>query len=407
MRKNVKNKEKLDFLKQNDIIGTSKRYHAYKCNFLIQKVCVILLQLIYREDAAMKKPRSKAYRRRAWAVRLYVALLSTILVLSLTALLTQTAFATTYVITDGDRVVTYTSFATDPAEVLGRAGVDLSERDTFTTEPVEGAEAITVRRARSVTIRHHGKTTATTSYGETAGELLQRLGLAVSGEDVVSHGLDEAVYDGMVLSIDRTETVREVFTTTVPHSVSRCSDTAIPAGIEEILVEGIDGEVLCSADVTYLNGKEISRTVVSETVTRTPVTEVIGVGTGKAPETVDPNAMPVIGDGYITLSTGEVLTYTHSDTVRATAYTHTDKGCDTITATGTTVRWGTVAVDPRYIPYGTRMFIVASDGSYIYGLATAEDCGGDIKGDRMDLYMPTYEQCREFGRRRCTLYFLG
>ena len=99
--------------------------------------------------------------------------------------------------------------------------------------------------------------------------------------------------------------------------------------------------------------------------------------------------------------------YTHSDTVRATAYTHTDKGCDTITATGTTVRWGTVAVDPRYIPYGTRMFIVASDGSYIYGLATAEDCGGDIKGDRMDLYMPTYEQCREFGRRRCTLYFLG
>ena len=64
-------------------------------------------------------------------------------------------------------------------------------------------------------------------------------------------------------------------------------------------------------------------------------------------------------------------------------------------------------MDPRYIPYGTRMFIVASNGSYIYGLAMAEDCGGDIKGDRMDLYMPTYEQCMEFGRRTCTLYFLG
>ena len=78
-----------------------------------------------------------------------------------------------------------------------------------------------------------------------------------------------------------------------------------------------------------------------------------------------------------------------------------------MTATGTVVHWGTVAVDPRYIPYGTRMFIMASDGSYVYGIATAEDCGGDIKGDRMDLYMPTYEQCMEFGRRRCTLYFLG
>ena len=86
---------------------------------------------------------------------------------------------------------------------------------------------------------------------------------------------------------------------------------------------------------------------------------------------------------------------------------HTDQGCTTTTATGTTVRRGTVAVDPRYIPYGTRMFIVASDGSFLYGLAQAEDCGGDIKGDRMDLYFPTFEDCITFGRRRCTVYFLG
>ena len=52
------------------------------------------------------------------------------------------------------------------------------------------------------------------------------------------------------------------------------------------------------------------------------------------------------------------------------------------------------------------MFIMASDGSYIYGVATAEDCGGDIKGDRMDLYLPTFDECIQFGRRRCTLYFL-
>ena len=114
-----------------------------------------------------------------------------------------------------------------------------------------------------------------------------------------------------------------------------------------------------------------------------------------------------IADGYITLPTGEVLTYTDTATIRATAYTHTDAGCDFVTATGTTVHWGTVAVDPRYIPYGTRMFIVSNDGEYVYGIAVAEDCGGDIKGDRMDLYMPTYQQCMEFGRRNCTLYFLG
>ena len=355
----------------------------------------------------MKKPKSKAMRRRNLVIRLYVALLSMILCLSLTALLSRKAFATTYVITDGDRVVTYTSFATDPAEVLGQAGVNLNEYDTYTTEAVEGGSGITVNRAQMITVHYHGQTAKTTSMGETVGELLQRLELDVSGEDAVSHGLEEMTYDGMDVYIDRVETVQEVYTATVPHEVTYCKDTTIPQGTEEVLTEGVDGELLYTADITYLNGQEVERTVLSQTMTRAAVTEVVAVGTGEALGEVDPNAMPIIEDGYIILPTGEVLTYTHKDTVRATAYTHTDAGCDMITSTGTTVHWGTVAVDPRYIPYGTRMFIMASDGSYIYGIATAEDCGGDIKGDRMDLYMPTYEQCMEFGRRRCTLYFLG
>ena len=50
------------------------------------------------------------------------------------------------------------------------------------------------------------------------------------------------------------------------------------------------------------------------------------------------------------------------------------------------------------IPYGTRMFIVTEDGQYIYGIATAEDCGGLILGNRVDLY---------FGARWCTIYILG
>lgn len=352
----------------------------------------------------MAKTKSKILRRKILLTRLYVLTLTLILVLAMTALLSQTALAKTYVITDGERVVTYTTFATDPEEVLGQAGVTLSEEDTFTTRAVEGAAEITVCRARKITVQYHGQTTQTTSFGETAGELLHRLNLDVSGEDVVSHGLDEETYDGMILRIDRVETLCQTYTTTIPHEVTRCCDGTLPQGTEEVLTQGEDGELLCTAEVTYINGEEDSRRVLSETVTKMPTTEVIGVGAGPTAEKSD---APVISDGYITLPTGEVLTYTHKDTVRATAYTHTDQGCDIVTATGTVVHWGTVAVDPRYIPYGTRMFIMASDGSYVYGIATAEDCGGDIKGDRMDLYMPTYEQCMEFGRRRCTLYFLG
>ena len=350
----------------------------------------------------MKKAKSKAMRKRDFWIRAYVALLTTILMLSMSALLAQTAFATTYVINDGDRVVTHTSFATDPAEVLGEAGVPLAEYDTYITEAADREATITINRAQRVTVRYHGQTVLASSQKETVGELLSRLGLELSPEDVLSHGLEEVVFDGMELTVDHIVTCRETFSATLPHETQYCSDAQLPAGTQKIVTPGQNGELLRTADVTYRNGNQTRRSILSETVLRQPVTEVVTVGSGEAAE-----ALPVIADGYITLPTGEVLTYTHSDTVEATAYTHTDKGCDLTTATGTTVHWGTVAVDPSRIPYGTRMFIIANDGSYVYGIATAEDCGGDIKGDRMDLYMPTYEQCREFGRRRCTLYFLG
>jgi len=64
-------------------------------------------------------------------------------------------------------------------------------------------------------------------------------------------------------------------------------------------------------------------------------------------------------------------------------------------------------VDPRMIPYGTRMFIVSNDGAYVYGLATAEDCGGAIKGNRVDLYFDSNYDCFQFGIRDCTIYILG
>ena len=352
----------------------------------------------------MAKSVSRVLRRKVFLIRLYIVLLSLILVLALLALISQAALAKTYVVTDGDRVVTYTTFASEPETVLEQLGLSLNQNDTYTTQAVEGAAAITVRRAQKITVHYHGQTTLVTGFGETAGELLSRLGLEVTGEDVVSHGLEEETYDGMELRVDRPEILRQVYTAAIPHPVSRCSDPTLPAGTEAVLTPGSDGEMRCTAEITYLGGEEAGRQVLSETVTRQPVAEIIAVGTGSAPAVSE---KPVIADGRITLPTGEVLTYTRTDTVRATAYTHTDRGCDTVTATGTRVHRGTAAVDPRFIPYGTRMFIVSSDGSYVYGIAAAEDCGGDIKGDRMDLYLPTHAQCTAFGRRVCTVYFLG
>ena len=325
--------------------------------------------------------------------------------LLLSALLSQRAFAKTYVITDGDQVVTYTTFATDPAQVLSQAGLALNPEDSYTTE---GGSEITVCRAAQIGLWYHGEYTQVTSAGETVAELLTRLSLDVEQNDVLSHPLEEPVFDGMELRVDTMICREETYTTTLPHGTAYCNDTSIPTGEEAVLIEGQDGELLCTANVSYINGQEVSREVLSRDLSIPAVEELVAVGIGE-PNTGSSRqeAAPIIGDGYIQLPTGEVLTYTRKDTVRATAYTHTDAGCDMITSTGTTVHRGTVAVDPRYIPYGTRMFIVSNDGEVVYGIAVAEDCGGDIKGDRMDLYYPTFSECIEFGRRVCTIYFLG
>ena len=349
----------------------------------------------------MGRKKNYALKRKHGFIRLAALVLPAAVLL---ATLSQTALARTYVITDGDRVVTYTTFATDPQDVLDQAGLALQENDSYTTE---GDSAITICRAQTVRISYRGETMEASASGETVGELLTRLNLEVESGDVLSHAWDAATFDGMEIRVDRVVCREETYTTTLSHQITRCSDASLPTGTEEVLIPGKDGELLCTAEVTYINGREVQRDILSEKVTIAPVTEVIAVGTATETQTQTQSDMPIIGDGYIILPTGEALTYTDTATIRATAYTHTDAGCDMITSTGSTVHWGTVAVDPRYIPYGTRMFIIASDGSYIYGIAEAEDCGGDIKGDRMDLYMPTYAQCIEFGRRVCTVYFLG
>lgn len=326
-----------------------------------------------------------------------------------TLLLSQTVFAkTTYVITDGSRVLVHTTSATDPEAVLAEAGLTLGADDTYTTQDGEGGSSINVRRSRTVLIDYYGEQMEAESYGETVENLLARLNLSWGEDDLISMPLEAEVFDGMELSIASVIKQTQTYTAVLSHETVYCNDASLPSGIEQVLTEGVDGQVLCEAQVTYINGVESERTLLSETVITQPVDEVIAVGCGAGIATAaEKEAELVIGDGFIILPTGEVLTYTDVAEFRATAYTHTDAGCDFITATGTTVRWGTVAVDPRVIPYGTRMFIVTSDGSFIYGVATAEDCGSAIKGDRLDLYMPTYAECIQFGFQRCKVYFLG
>ena len=71
------------------------------------------------------------------------------------------------------------------------------------------------------------------------------------------------------------------------------------------------------------------------------------------------------------------------------------------TASGMAAAVGRVAVDPRVIPLGTRLYIEG------YGYAVAADTGGAIKGNRIDLFFETYDEAISFGRRKVTVYVLA
>jgi len=76
-----------------------------------------------------------------------------------------------------------------------------------------------------------------------------------------------------------------------------------------------------------------------------------------------------------------------------------------VTATGTRATEGrTVAVDPDVIPYGSEVIVYYEDGSIASYIA--EDCGGAIRGNRLDLYMEDHGKAWEAGLKAGSVYIL-
>lgn len=90
-------------------------------------------------------------------------------------------------------------------------------------------------------------------------------------------------------------------------------------------------------------------------------------------------------------------------TMRSTAYTSdpSENGGYSTTAMGTAIRYGVAAVDPNVIPLGTRLYIEG------YGYARAEDTGGAIKGNKIDLVFGSKSQSNSWGRRTVRVTILN
>lgn len=374
-------------------------------------------------------------RRRAWLRRLIVV---AVLAAAVGALLSQTVFAqTSYIITDGDRVTVHRSYSSDPYEVLTEAGIELEEEDTYETGYADGMNQITVRRMQMVTVINRGAQSVIGTYGETTGSLLARMGITPGTGDTLSCSSETQTYDGMTIELVHTETRIEEEDTTVPYPVNYYEDPDLEPDAEIVLVAGQNGLTHVKSEVTYRNGKEVSRVIVQEMVQTKPVTQLVIRGVDRTimeqPADPEPTEQSVSsgstslggssssgpstsgGSRYdgsaetsgnvIMTSSGESYTYVDVMTCSATAYTC--EGYVGHTYSGTLARVGAIAVDPTVIPLGTKMYVVSNDGQYVYGYCVAEDIGGGIKGNKIDLYFDTYAECWDFGVRMCTVYILG
>lgn len=332
-------------------------------------------------------------------------------VILLTVILSQSVLAlNTYVISDGERTMIHTTYATDPAEVLSEAGFQLNPEDIYTTQTSSGKSEITIQRLQTVTIRLGQTEMEMQTYGETVASILTRAGILLTEEDAVSVSLSANTSDGMNIIISRSQYVVETYEVEVPYETTYCYAPNLPAGQQVVMTKGVNGVAERTANVFYIDGTEICRTPLSDVVITEPVQEVIAVGTkeGTSGEFIEVSqGKPIIGDGVIITPDGKVLTYSSSGVYSATAYHNTDPGCTIYTYIGTLCRVGAIAVDPKVIPLGTKMYIVSNDGRYIYGEAVAEDTGSSIKGNKIDLYFDTVPECITFGIRDCTVYFLG
>ena len=282
---------------------------------------------------------------------------------------------------------------------------DFSSQMVYVGSGANGYE-LTLKAGRPVRIQYGNTILGTTAQGETVSELLARF-------DIIPGPLDGVLVDigesRITLTVGSDLTYYEARTRTQGYETQRVATPDLLQGQEEVVQAGKTGISTDIYEVVWSNGHEISRQWVEQTES-TAVTEIIRYGTSVT--SVDPSDKLVNvstgsdGSGVLTFASGATMKFSQARTMKCTAYTAGHDGVGTRTATGTTVHRGTVAVDKRYIPLGTRMFIVTEKGSYVYGMAKAEDTG--MRGDnKLDLYMDTYAECINFGRRDCKVYILN
>ncbi|MGI6160805.1 MAG: ubiquitin-like domain-containing protein [Christensenellales bacterium] len=278
---------------------------------------------------------------------------------------------------------------------------------------------VPVKRSMEITVVSGGVEVKVSMMAGTVQDALKEAGIDLGAGDSV------APYPNVVLEPDmrivhkgqRVEYVTDE--QVLPFKEVVIKTSALKKGETKVSKEGSEGIKRTKTKVTYLDNEEIDRQIVDTEITKKAVDREILEGTAvEKPKTA--TASTTKKTTQTTKKTTNTSTTKKTekspttlkpvqgldmDRVKSTvvaeltAYTHTGNR----TATGTWPKKGTVAVNPKRIPYGTRLYIPG------YGYAVAEDTGGFVKTKPhvIDVFFETERECRLWGRRRnVTVYLL-
>lgn len=299
------------------------------------------------------------------------------------------------------RVSELVSYSSTVGDLIETEEIPFSER-SFINVPldskIENNIEIIIRNPIPYTIEDRRVLIDTSSLYDTVGEVLEDHKITLGEKDYTVPELSARIAPNSTISIYRHTEEIEILESPVAFEERVINNRDLDAGVTKVTQEGKEGLKETHIKKEYINGELIAETLVKEEVVVEPEDKVIEKGTRK----------------FIVTSRGNTR-YRKNITMTATAYdlSYASTGKRPgdryygITASGTRARPGVVAVDPRVIPLGTKLYIKSLDGSKDYGFAVAEDKGGAIKGNKIDLFFESGSQVRQFGRRKVEVYILN
>ena len=219
----------------------------------------------------------------------------------------------------------------------------------------------------------------------TVGELLESLNITTpANTSPTTLDLSQEITEDtqiILSSLDTKIVEKEEF---IPFETIYQNVETVPRGVESVEAEGTAGVRILEYTQKFVNGEMISETFNREYVATNPTNAVINKGIG----------------GSFQSSDGTTYTYSHYIDVNSTTYTGGG-----ITATGLPADESVISVDPNVIPLRSQVYVMGDYGDF--GIRTAADVGGAVKGNKIDVYLEEdHPLFANFGRRNLRVYFI-